>query len=219
MRTRIYMISGLGADRRAFAKLKIAGDYEVVYLDWLPATPNESLKGYADRLAEGIDPGIPFYLIGLSFGGMLATEIAKKLKPLHTFLISSIPLSADLPWYYRLAGAARLQKMVPLNVIKNLNLAGLRLLGARTAEDKLMLSQLVADSDPKFIKWALNAILQWRNTERPENLTHIHGSADKILPAKYTKPDIIIPGGGHFMVYANADEVVKYIQRKITILV
>jgi len=208
---RIYLISGLGADRRAFRRLVFPADVELIHLDWITPQPKESLERYAARLSEGIDPSVPFYLIGLSFGGMLATEIAKKLKPLHTFLISSVPVYTQLPWYYRTAGFLHLEKMVPVSLMKQSNSIGLKFIGGKTSEELSLLKQLVADSDPYFMKWALTCILNWRNKEIPANLTRIHGTNDNVLPAKYTKPDLLIKGGGHFMVYSDAAEISKII--------
>lgn len=216
MTKRIYFISGLGADRRAFRKLTFPQDFDLVYLDWISPRKNESLEDYASRLALNIDTSTPFYLIGLSFGGMLATEIAKKLKPVHTFLISSSPVYKQLPWYYRMPGRLRLQKLIPIRSLKKGSRIVMKLLGARTHDERMLLKQLVADSDPAFMKWALTSILTWRNKDRPANLTHIHGTADLILPIRYYKPDVIIPNGGHFMVYANAEEISAYIRQKIT---
>lgn len=207
MTERIYFISGLGADRRVFKKLVFPPDFELVYLDWIAPQANESLEDYAGRLALKIDTSTPFYLVGLSFGGMLATEIAKKLHPIHTFLISSSPVFKGLPWYYRMAGSLRLQKLLPVGLLKKGNGIGLKFLGATTEKERMLLKQLIVDSDPAFMKWALTCILTWRNKERPGNLTHIHGSADHILPIRYYKPDIVIKNGGHFMVYANAKEI------------
>jgi len=217
MTTKIYFISGLGADRRAFRKLIFPPGFELVYLDWIPAQQNESLISYAGRLSQKIDTGSPFYLIGLSFGGMLATEITKKLNPVHTFLISSTPVSVELPWYYKAAGRLRLQKLVPLQLLKTGNRIGLKFLGAKTKDELLLLKQLVTDSDPHFIKWALTCILNWRNTVRPVNLTHIHGTKDNILPIRYHMPDITIKNGNHFMVYANATEITDIILKKISL--
>lgn len=217
MTTKIYFISGLGADRRAFRKLQFPPHFELIYLDWIPALKNESLISYAARLALKIDTSTPFYLIGLSFGGMLATEITKKLNPVHTFLISSTPVSIELPWYYKAAGRLSLQKLIPLRLLKTGNHIGLKFLGAKTKDELLLLKQLVTDSDPYFIKWALNCILNWRNTIRPANLSHIHGTNDNILPVRYHKPDIAIKNGGHFMVYANAREITDIILKKISL--
>lgn len=212
----VYFISGLGADSRAFSKLVFPSGFKLVHLDWIPAQEGQSLSNYAGRLASGIDKSTPFYLIGLSFGGMLATEIAKQLNPIHTFLISSTPTYAELPWYYRAAGKLRLQKLIPVSLLKRGNKVGLKFLGAKTNDERALLTQLIIDSDPYFMKWALTCILEWRNTERPKNLTHIHGTSDNILPIRSTaKPDEIIKGGGHFMVYANAQEIMQVVLSKI----
>lgn len=214
---KIYLISGLGADQRAFRKLRFPDTLEVVHLDWIPARKKESLVEYATRLSERIDTEHPFYLLGLSFGGMLATEIAKKLSPVHTFLISSTPTFKELPWYYRVAGNLNLEKLVPLGLLKKANSIGLKLLGARSPEERKLLQQLVIDSDPVFMKWALTAILKWRNLERPPNMSHLHGSSDLILPMKYTQPELIIQHAGHFMVYANAKEINAFLSSKLAI--
>jgi pimeloyl-ACP methyl ester carboxylesterase len=211
MNATIYFISGLGADRRAFRKLVFPNNFDCTYLDWIHPLPAETLEHYANRISELIDKTKPFFLIGLSFGGMLATEIAKNLNPEHTFLISSVPVFDQLPWYYKLAGMLRLQKAIPLSLMKTGNSIGLKFLGAKTQDEKLLLKQLIADSDPRFIKWALNSILTWRNTTRPDNLIHIHGSSDNILPIKHMTVDHLIKGGSHFMVYAKADEIRKII--------
>eukprot|EP01133_Synstelium_polycarpum_P011091 gene11091-12922_t len=211
MTMRIYLISGLGADRRAFGKLDFPVGAQLYYLDWIDPLPKESLEHYAGRLSQGIDRSLPFYLVGLSFGGMLATEISKYLKPVHTFLISSVPFYRELPWYYRSAGRLGLEKIVPASQMKNVNSFGLKFLGAQSKDELNLLKQLVADSDPIFIKWALTCILNWRNKEKPLNLTHIHGNADHVLPMKYTRPDVVLQGGGHFMVYANAKEISQVI--------
>ena len=212
MLSKVYFISGLGADRRAFKKLIFPPSFELIYLDWIPPQPNESLEGYANRLALRIDTSTPFYLIGLSFGGMLATEIAKKLNPIHTFIISSTPTFKELPWYFRIAGQLSLQKLIPVSLLKSGNNIGLKFLGAKTHDERKLLRQLVVDSDPYFMKWALTCILTWKNKMRPLNLTHIHGTADNILPIKFTaKPDVIIEGGGHFMVYADSKKIMEII--------
>lgn len=212
---RIYFISGLGADKRAFRKLIFPSNFELIYIDWIAPERNESLESYALRMALKIDTSIPFYLIGLSFGGMLATEISKQLKPLHTFIISSSPVFKQLPWYYRMAGGLHLQKLVPVQLLKRGNGIGLKFMGAKTPDEKLLLKQLIVDSDPLFMKWALTCILTWRNEDRPANLTHIHGTADRILPIRYYKPDITIKGGSHFMIYASGKEISEFILERI----
>ena len=100
-RTPIYLISGLGADKRVFSKLEL-GDLNVVHLDWIEPLKNETLKSYAMRLAAGIDSSEEFYLLGVSFGGVVAQEIAKILNPKKVFIISSMMHHNELPMLYNL---------------------------------------------------------------------------------------------------------------------
>jgi hypothetical protein len=72
---KIYFISGLGADKRIFSFLDLSF-CEPVFVDRITPLKNESLQGYALRLGKNI-PGKDPVIIGISFGGMLATEIAK----------------------------------------------------------------------------------------------------------------------------------------------
>ena len=65
------------------------------------------------------------------------------------------------------------------------------------------------------LKWAINEILNWQNRIRPENITHIHGTADKLFPFKLTKADISIKDGGHLMVYVNAEVMSDIISEQL----
>jgi len=71
----IYILSGLGVDRRVFNKMNFKG-LNLTYLDWIAPLPTESISCYALRLSAKITTERPI-LIGLSFGGMIAMEIAK----------------------------------------------------------------------------------------------------------------------------------------------
>ena len=74
---------------------------------------------------------------------------------------------------------------------------------------------LISTSDPHFLKWAMGAILNWKDKVRPASLYHIHGSKDKILPLKYTRPDVVIEKGSHFMVWTKAGQVSMLIEQAL----
>jgi pimeloyl-ACP methyl ester carboxylesterase len=67
-----YFISGLGADKRIFSKLKLNEKINIIHIDWITHNKNESLAAYAERLSNVIDITQPFALVGVSFGGMIA---------------------------------------------------------------------------------------------------------------------------------------------------
>ena len=73
----IYCISGLGADEKAFDRLKVNG-YSLHHLKWIPPLANENLSSYARRKLNDIKENNPI-ILGLSFGGMIAIEMAKQI--------------------------------------------------------------------------------------------------------------------------------------------
>lgn len=209
---KIYFISGLGADERVFRHIKLPPQHQAVHLPWIEPLDDESLRDYSIRLAKGINRDESFGLIGLSLGGMVATEIAKEYNPAGTVLISSIPLSSCMPPHYKLAGILRLHKIVPISFIKSVSRIK-RLFTTETSEDKKMLFTMIRESNPRFIRWAFAAALGWKNEELPHPLHHIHGSADAILPMRYTKPGHVLPRAGHMMILNRAKQINEILEK------
>lgn len=211
-----YFISGLGADKKAFQRIKLPAGYEPVYLDWIVPEKNESLTDYARRFSSLINDDA-FILIGLSFGGMLTCELARLRNPTKTIIISSIPTSDELPWYFKRAGSIGLHKYVPIKllgaatVLKNM-------MGTISKEDKALIYNYAKFADPILVRWSLHAVLSWEQHERLPGVVHVHGSNDFMLPIRYTHPDYIIKNGGHLMVFNKADEVNKILNEVLTII-
>jgi len=203
---RAYFISGLGADSRAFYKIKLPAGYQPFYLDWIPPVADETLPDYAKRFSHAIKQDEEFVLIGLSFGGMLASELAKIVSPKKLIIISSLSSYAELPWYFKLAGKLGLHRIISPSVYKQATIMN-RFMGAGNREMKSIVYSYVNNIDPAFIRWSLNVIVNWSHTQRLSHVIHIHGSSDHLLPYRYVKADYIVKGGGHLMVMNRAEEV------------
>jgi len=91
----IHCISGLGADERIFKHLHIK-NCRLKHLKWEAFEEQETMESYARKMAMQIKEPNPL-ILGLSFGGMLATEITKQQKTTKTFLISSAKSKNELP--------------------------------------------------------------------------------------------------------------------------
>ena len=203
---KVYFISGMAADKRVFHRIQLPPGFETVYLDWITPLKQESLPSYAMRLATNIDTTEPFVLVGLSFGGMLATEIAKQYQPVATILISSVPVSGHLPGYFRAAAKLKLHRIVPVSLLKT-SAAAKRFFTRERADDKKLLWQIINESDTSLIKWSMHAILNWQNETVPQPVYHIHGTRDEILPIRYTQPTHTIAKAGHMLVMTRPEEV------------
>jgi pimeloyl-ACP methyl ester carboxylesterase len=201
-----YFIPGLAADQRVFRHIRLPENYAAVYLEWIKPEPRESLKDYAIRMARQINTTEPFILIGLSFGGMLAVEIAKQYHPDQLILIASISHHMHLPAWYRLIYKAGMHRVIGVNMLKNAVYLK-RYFTSETINDKAIVKQMARDMDPAFIRWAIRAIVHWKTDDQVLQLHHIHGTRDYILPGQMTKPQYIIPGAGHLMIFNRAEEI------------
>ena len=206
----VYFISGLGAGKKAFQNVNLPAGYQAVYLDWITPVKNESLSEYARRFSELINEE-KFILIGLSFGGMMASEIAKIKTPERVIIISSIAESGELPWYYRSAGKLNLHNLVPMNLLKGASILK-RLFTAETREIKAVLNEYARTADPFLVRWSLNAMLKWEHKGKLPCVVQLHGTADRLLPLKYTHPDFKIKKGGHLMVLNRSSEINKILE-------
>jgi len=97
----LYLLSGLGADRRVFDFLDLHG-FKLIHIEWIKPLDDEKIESYARRLLDQIKSTRPT-LVGVSFGGIIAIEIAKQVETNEVILISSATTKAAIPFRYRLA--------------------------------------------------------------------------------------------------------------------
>jgi len=210
---KIYILSGLGADERVFKYLDFK-DLDVTFVQWIKPCPNEPLADYTRRISEQITDENPI-LIGLSFGGIVATELAKLIPVQKLILISSLKTQQEIPLIYRLAGKTNLHRLIPYSILKKDHLLNRWLFGVIRKNDKDLFQRVLADTDIDFLKWAINCIVKWNNIEVHPNLFHIHGTDDKLLPIRKSGKVIAIQNGGHLMVLDKAKQVSEALQRII----
>jgi pimeloyl-ACP methyl ester carboxylesterase len=209
----IYIFTGLGADERVFHKIKFE-NYHAVHIKWITPLQKESIEAYALRLTQQITTSHPI-LVGLSFGGMMAVEVAKHIATEKIVLISSSKNKTEIPFYYKLAGKMQLHKIIRATFLVRANKITNKIFSVRSSEDKKIVSSMMAASDVVFLNWAIDKIVHLKNEVVHKNLTHIHGSADRILPIRFVNADIVIKGGTHLMIMNKAAEVQEKILEAI----
>ncbi|MEJ8801406.1 alpha/beta hydrolase [Pontibacter sp. H249] len=211
--SKAYFISGLGADWRMFQFLKLPDQIAVEQVKWVePESFDEPLQNYVQRLLPQIDDPHPI-LVGFSFGGLVAMELAKVLHPVKTIIISSIATRHNLPWYYRVAGKTLLHKYLPFKLMQNTYPIAPFFFGAQTPYERRMLKSVFFRINEKFLRWALARLLDWDQEIPPENTIQIHGTADKVLPMADSGNIIKLKDAEHLMVIHRAEEVSAILSR------
>jgi pimeloyl-ACP methyl ester carboxylesterase len=209
----IYCISGLGADERIFRNLRINGA-NLVFLPWAGYDKHDELGCYAQKMAAQIPETNPI-ILGLSFGGMLATEIANLQPVRKVFVISSAKSKNELPEINNTLKFLVRKDLLPYGLFKKPNKLLYKQFGAETGEEKELLAAIMHDTDPEFLSWAFKSILNWQNTKVPSHIVHIHGTGDKIIVPAYVNANYWVNEGSHMMVYNKARDISTILERHL----
>ena len=203
---KLYLIPGQGADGRLFKNLQLE-DYDTTILEFIRPEKKEDMASYARRMASRIDTSKPFFLLGVSLGGMVAVEISKFLQPEKTIIISSIKGKREIPGRYKIFRKLPLHRLLGGRFYKWGTRIAQPMFEPLEAENKELFHAMVKAKDPKFMKRAIRCIVEWENEVIPENILHIHGTDDHTLPYKSVNADITIDGGTHMMVLRRGEEI------------
>jgi hypothetical protein len=106
--------------------------------------------------------------------------------------------------------------MVPSQLLTRSNYFMEWLFGTTSEADRTLLKKILKDTDPVFLRWAMEKIMGWSNTERLPNTIHIHGTNDRILPLKFIECDFKIRDGGHLMVLDKSKEISDILVSELT---
>lgn len=208
--SKVYLISGLGADARLFKNIILPVEYEVVLVDWLRPNSTDTLTTYAQSIINKYDINEKSIVIGVSLGGMISVEIAKKVMLEKVILISSIKTDSEAPWYFKFFRSLPVYKAIPGKLMTHVGFLIKPMFGKMNPDDLKLFKSMLSNSSPVFLKWALRAALYWKNSVVFPSLYHIIGNNDLVFPYKNIKnPTAIIKGGTHIMVFDKADEINK----------
>lgn len=208
----VFLIPGLGADTRIYKNMILPG-YGIIYVDWIDPDKSDTLSTYAQKLIDKYLITESCIVIGNSLGGMIAIEIAKRIKLDKVILISSIKTVDEAPGYFKFFKNTRAHHLVPSQKLTSLEFVLEYAFGGMTAADRELFKDMLRNTSPVFVKWAIDAILNWDNHFIPSNVYHITGDNDKVFPYKNIRGAAIIKGGTHVMVYDRAPEINAWLQK------
>jgi len=194
----IQLLPGMSFDFPVFHRLlPLLPNAEVV--DFIPPIPHESLQSYAERMSVRCSDGA--FLGGISFGGIVASEIARHINPLGFIQIASIAYPRELPPWFRLGrligGAAASRTMSLASRIA-------ATIPARVQSSSTMRISRLGGESGVWHRWAVGAVLDWNPEEVLDcPCLRIHGTHDTTFPARYVQADVVIEGGTHNLPISN----------------
>lgn len=190
---RTYLIPGLDANYPVFSRiLPLLPNATLV----APSPPRaaESLVSYATRIASVFEPDC--YIVGVSFGGVLAQEVSHIVRARGCVVVSSIRRPEQLPPWFRI-----FRRIGGTNCSRALRVVGALACSVpqRMRQRSTIRAAAFAGSRGRWQRWAAGAILNWQPTEMEAvvPVTQIHGDRDTTLPLRYVDPDVVIRHGRH----------------------
>jgi len=205
----LYCISGLGADYRVFHRLE--KHFNLKHLHWINPEKNESLTDYAKRLSENIDTNDPIHLIGVSFGGIIAQEIAEIIPVKKLILISSFYSNEYIPSIFKILVGLKLNHLFFPQIICHFSFFNNFSFGVKEKEDKKLLKSIIRDTPRDFFIWATNSLVKWKSHHCQSSFISIHGTKDHVIPF-YKNCDLNLVGAGHFGIFTHSQNIIQLLQ-------
>jgi pimeloyl-ACP methyl ester carboxylesterase/GNAT superfamily N-acetyltransferase len=215
--TRLVLLPGLGVtarlfepQRRAFPSLEVP--------EWLAPERGETLPSYGRRMAGALGPvGGDLVLGGISFGGMVALEMARHLPARAVALVASAATGAALTGAaHALARAARGLPKAALAPPRPVWPVVAWAFGAKTPAERALVHDLIRTARPGFAKWGLGAINGWRPADAPPcPVRALHGADDRLISARKVSAERLVRGAGHLVNVTHADEVNAFLRSVI----
>ncbi|MCL2330429.1 MAG: alpha/beta hydrolase, partial [Phycisphaerae bacterium] len=190
-------------------------EFEVPVL--LTPARRETLADYARRMCDHLDLAGPVILGGISFGGMLAYEMARFCDAKCVIMIASCRSRAALPSYYR--AVEWVSRIIPDSVAQRRTIiSGQFFTRFERLNDQQrdIVTQMSRDVAMPLLRGVGRMIVSWQaSAEPPCPVYHIHGDGDRIIPLGQMRPDEVVVGGGHLINLTHAEQVNAFIGRHI----
>ena len=203
LNTSVYCMPGMAASPKIFEFLDLPSPYVIRLLHWIPPKKEEPLDQYAQRMCEQIDSENPI-LLGVSFGGVLVQEIAKIIETKKIIIVSSIKTSNELPLPMKMAERTKIHKLLPVQWIENIDALALFAFGKRLKDRISLYQKYLSERDPDYLRWAIDALVHWKQNETSQNSIHIHGNKDTVFPPKNLEAPVHFVDGGHAIILTQA---------------
>ncbi len=201
----IYAIPGLGTTKDLFQHISVPG-HELKVLEWPEPDKQLKLAAYAAKFLPQIDHTIPVNLMGVSFGGMICSELAESIPVNKVILISSNKNNLEFPVSLRILKYLPVYKLIPDKIIRLIAKTKRKFLGFEKSFEPAFFNMI--DQMPKnYFARCIDCIIGWNRTSNTVPIVQIHGSSDKLLLHKKVGHAYTIHNGSHSMVLAKASEI------------
>lgn len=209
---KVYAIPGLGTNEKLYSNTSISG-FELKVLEWPITEKGDTIRTYAQKFAKQIDQSEAFCLLGVSFGGMICTELSKIVAAKKTVVVSTCKLRQEMPWFLKVFKHAPFHLMVSEKKHREMAYKGRWFIGLGDAYIPDYLG-MVNSMNTNYFRNCITMIVNWDNQSIPSNIIHIHGTKDRLLKYKLVTANYTIENGSHAMIISRAEEINRILEKE-----
>jgi pimeloyl-ACP methyl ester carboxylesterase len=165
-------------------------------------------------MAGAIDePESPYVLGGASFGGMVALEMSKHLRPSALALIGSAFCGREVRRWLR--AVELVGHTLPTRVIDACRLLAplaAPIVSSGSRVDPELFLDMLRGTPTEFIRWASRAIMRWKwEGEIACPVYRLHGSRDRIICPPRAGGVSLVEGAGHVISLSHPEETNRFL--------
>ena len=196
----VYLMPGMAANSSIFEHIDLPEErFAVTRLEWFVPEKGMSLRDYAKQMLRFVTEPDPV-LIGVSFGGILVQEMARLIPSRKVIIISSIKLHVEKPRRLWFAKYTKVHKLLPTGLVTNIELLSKYAFGEIVTKRIHLYERYLSIRDKRYLDWAIDQMVHWKQTSHSPNLVHIHGEKDAVFPIQYIRDCIRVENGTHTMI-------------------
>ncbi len=215
---KLYLIPGLGSDKRIYDPYLPVEGYDSEVIELIDANNETDWEEYIQLYLNRIDQDQDFSLVGISFGGIICSELSQRCSPEKVVYISTIKNSSEKPWFIRLGRYLPLHKLIPGQWLIDIHVWRFkRLRNLSKAKDRFtIMIDMAQKTKPHFISWVTNRVVKWNFKGEAGSYSHIHGTRDLLFPIRRIKNAIPVSGGSHLVVMFQRKKIKELLDKALT---
>ena len=208
MKHNVYLFSGLGADERVFKHITFPKS-QICHIKWPKVTKETHRDSFLSEVAAQINTKKNNVFLGVSFGGLIAQDIAALLPVDKLILVSSVAEAAEIPCFYKSSFSSLLLRVTPSFLLNRPNPLISFMFSVKTNDGRRALHDIIQDTDPVFLRWAIAYLKQWirPTSTKAKQMYRIHGAKDRVFPKINQEAGVKVVSGGHFAIYESSSEI------------
>ena len=210
MSRKLILLNGMTPDGRVFKRLlPYLENYQLI--EWVDPEDDQSIQEYAKRIQRYLGEVRDCDILGVSFGGIVAQELAPLIGAKKCFIVSSIADTKELNGLQRVL--ASFPRGFHGEFYYTIGKTSEVLAGFGSTNEVFRLKKFVGE-DGAWFRWATSAVVGW-NPQRKEQIHYIriHGDSDTTFRKGHLYSDHIIEGASHVLALTHAKELAELIKQ------